>query len=84
MTCNSFQLLPNQAQVTWVLNNGTFLIQRWEEMDCLNLYYLPDSARGFFAEVGVNHAQDDFVVRRSFSSSKPLQEYAHWISLPQL
>lgn len=39
-------------QLQYVVSEGSYLAHRWERAQhCVNLYHLPDSARGFFAEV---------------------------------
>ncbi|MGI4741614.1 MAG: hypothetical protein ACRYG7_41130 [Janthinobacterium lividum] len=83
MTFDAFRLLSPRAQLLVVLLEGTYLAQRWEDENGFNLYYLPDEARGFFAEVGIDEAQDCFVVLRSFSSPVPLADYAQGMQLPE-
>lgn len=52
MTLSQFRLLIPRAQLLHVLTAGTYLAQRWKSARGVNLYYLTDEARGFFAEVG--------------------------------
>jgi hypothetical protein len=47
----------------------------------VNLYYCADEGRGFFAEVGTDDGRWQAVVLRSFSSSVPLEDYAHGVQL---
>jgi hypothetical protein len=84
MTLSTFRLMPPRFQLTWVLAKATYLAQRWdEEIGGVNLYYLPDQGRGFFAEIGIDEEQDCFAVLNSFSSSRPLEEYAQEVQLPE-
>ena len=83
MTLNLFQLLMPRAQLQHLLHKGTYLAQRWEEEGAIALYYLADGGRGFFAEVGHDAYQQGAIVLRSFSSLAPLEDYAHWVRLPE-
>jgi hypothetical protein len=83
MTLYTFRLLSPQVQLHLVLTRGTYIAQRWEDEGGVNLYHLPDDGRGFFAEVGVNEEHECLVVLRSFSSSVPLEDYAHGVRLPE-
>ncbi len=83
MTLTQFRLMLPAAQLAWVLAKGTHLAQRWHYQSGVNLYYLPDGARGFFAEVALDEAQSCFVVLRSFTSAAPLEEYTLSIELPE-
>ncbi|RZJ95332.1 MAG: hypothetical protein EOO60_00750 [Hymenobacter sp.] len=78
-----FQLLRPRAQLLYALTNGTFLARRWQYITVTSLYFLPNGGRGFFAEVGLDEAQDCFVVLRSFSDSEALADYAHYVQLPE-
>jgi hypothetical protein len=49
----------------------------------LTLYYLPDGARSFFAEIGIDSARNEYVVLRGFSSSGPLEDYISCMRLPE-
>jgi hypothetical protein len=40
--------------------------------------------RGFFVEVGVDYSQEQPIVLRSFLSSVPLEDYSHYVRLPEL
>ena len=80
MTLYTFRLLSPQGQLRCVLEQGTYLAQRWADKSGVNLYYLPDAGRGFLAEVGVD--EERFVVLRSFSNSVPLEDYAQEVRLP--
>ena len=72
------------VQLYWVLRHGTFLAQRWEAGDeGVNLYHCADEGRGFFVEVGVDEGQQQPVVLRSFVSSVPLEDYSHYVRLPE-
>jgi hypothetical protein len=83
VTFYAFRLLSPVVQLYWVLKHGTYLAQRWEaDDDGINLYYCADEGRGFFVEVGVEHEQP--VVLRSFVSSVPLEDYSHYVQLPEL
>jgi hypothetical protein len=82
MTCLTFVRMPPAFQLTWVLSKGTHLTQCHEQEEAIALYYLPDGGRGFFVEVGVDKAQQKARVVRTFSSSEPLEKYAHGVRLP--
>ncbi|MVN78903.1 hypothetical protein GO988_21450 [Hymenobacter sp. HMF4947] len=84
MTLDNFNLLSFKGQLGVVLKEGTFLAQRWVEgFGGVNLYYLPDGGRGFFAEVGIDEEHDCFVVVHSFSSNGPLEDYGQGVQLPE-
>jgi hypothetical protein len=82
MTLYLFKLLSGEVQLRYVLQHGTFLAQRWEDADGINLYHLPNAGRGFFAEIGYDDSHRDAMVLRSFRSNAPLERYAFWIQLP--
>jgi hypothetical protein len=84
MNFDAFCLLSPVMQLYWVLRHGTFLAQRWEaDDDGVNLYHCADEGRGFFVEVGVDYGQEQPVVLRSFVSSVPLEDYSHYVRLPE-
>jgi hypothetical protein len=83
MTLDSFRLLAPRVQVTFALMRGTYLAHRWQEEGRFMLYYLPDGVRGFFIEIGCDFHDGRTVVLRSFTSSAPLEEYAHYVQLPE-
>lgn len=83
MTLDTFRQLSPRAQLLVVLTEGTYLAQRWEDEGGVNLYHLPDAGRGFFVEVVMEQEQQRFVILRSFSSSIPLADYAHYVQLPE-
>jgi hypothetical protein len=84
MTSYTFDQMPPAHQLRWVLNKGTYLARRWEEEGAIVLYYLPDGARGFFAEVGHDALKQGAFMLRSFVSSVPLEDYAQGVRLPKL
>lgn len=81
MNLYSFRLLSPVVQVYWVLRYGTFLAQRWESQGGVNLYHCADDGRGFFVEIGIEDQTP--VVLRSFVSSMPLEDYSHYVRLPE-
>lgn len=83
VTLDLFRQLSPEVQLRYVLDQGTYLAQRWEEQGGVNLYHLPDEGHGFFAEIGVGEADERFVVLRSFSSAVPLEDYPHGVRLPE-
>jgi hypothetical protein len=83
MTLYLFKLLSQEVQLRYVLERGTYLAQRWEDEGGINLYHCADEGRGFFVEVGYDASQHAALVLRSFSSSVPLEDYAHWVRLPE-
>jgi hypothetical protein len=82
MTLHTFQLLWPTEQLALVLEEGTYLAQRWNEESAVNLYHCAGDGCGFFVEVGINDGRGQAVVLRSFSSSEPLDEYVHDVRLP--
>lgn len=82
MSFYSFRLLSATVQLYWVLRHGTYLAQRWEDQGGVNLYHCTGDGRGFFVEVGVEGDQP--VVLRSFVASGPLEDYSHYLRLPEL
>jgi hypothetical protein len=82
MTRYRFSLLSPRAQLLLVLTEGTYLTQCWKNKSPISFYYLPDEARGSFAEVGFDEQQGDFVVLRSFSTYRLLEAYAEGLPLP--
>jgi hypothetical protein len=84
MTFYAFRQFSPVMQLYWVLKHGTFLAQRWEaDDDGVNLYHVADEGRGFFVEVGVDYGQEQPIVLRSFVSSVPLEDYSHYVKLPE-
>jgi hypothetical protein len=83
LTLIRFQLLRSRAQLLYVMTTGTYLAQRWQGTRIINLYYLPDTGRGFFAETSLEEKQDCVMVVRSFGDSVPLADYARYIHLPE-
>ncbi|RZJ95329.1 MAG: hypothetical protein EOO60_00730 [Hymenobacter sp.] len=83
LTLIRFQLLHSRAQLLYAMTQGTYLAQRWHGISIVNLYYLPDGGRGFFAETGLDEREDCFVVLRSFSSPVLLEDYARYVELPR-
>jgi hypothetical protein len=85
MSFSAFRRLSLVVQLYWVLKYGTFLAKRWEaDDDGVNLYHCADEGRGFFVEVGVDYGQGQPIVLRSFVSSVPLEDYSHYVRLPEL
>ena len=82
MTLTFFRRLSARAQLLVVLAEGTYLARRWEDEGGVNLYHLSDAGRGFFVEVAIEPDQQHLVILRSFSSSVPLADYAHYVQLP--
>jgi hypothetical protein len=83
MTCYTFDLMPSELQISWVLSKGTYLAQRWDGERGVNLYHCADEGRGFFVEVSID-SKGQAVVLRSFVSSGPLEDYVHVVQLPEL
>ena len=82
MTHDLFCLLSPKAQLYQVFTCGTSLAQRWEGEEGVHLYHLPGAGSGFFVEVGLDEMKGYFSIRRSFSDSEPLANYAQGIRLP--
>ncbi|MGI4740751.1 MAG: hypothetical protein ACRYG7_36750 [Janthinobacterium lividum] len=40
-----------------MLHYGTFLANRWDDKEGVNLYYCAGNGRGFFVEVGIDDGQ---------------------------
>lgn len=81
MSFYAFRLLSPVVQAYWVLKYGTYLANRWENQGGVNLYHCEDEGRGFFVEVGIEQEQP--VVLRSFVSAGPLEDYSHYVKLPE-
>jgi hypothetical protein len=85
MNFSAFRRLSPVVQLYWVLKYCTFLAKRWEaDDDGVNLYHCADEGRGFFVEVGADYGQEQPIVLRSFVSSVPLEDYSHYVQLPEL
>lgn len=82
MSWAHFQRLSGLQQVRWVLACGTYLADRQDGQQEINLYYLPGTGRGFFAEVVYDARLDRLVVPRSFYQVGPLAAYARPLALP--
>jgi hypothetical protein len=82
MTLYRFRLLSARAQLLCTLLYGTYLAQRGPLGHTIKLYYLCDGGRGFFAEVGIDETQVQFVVLGSFRTTGPLKAYATSVQLP--
>ena len=81
MTLYQFNQLPYEAQLTAVHKVGTYLATRWEGLnDSVLLYHLPG---GLFAELCYDVEANHITGLRSFTSSGPLEDYAHYIQLPE-
>jgi hypothetical protein len=83
MTLAAFQLLTPRAQLLLALQEGIYLAHRWEEGYVKNLYYLPNSEQGLFAEVGFDNSHECLIILRTVTSSVLLEEYAHDVQLPE-
>jgi hypothetical protein len=81
LTFHRFQQLRPRAQLLCVMTAGTYLTHRWHGASIVKLYFLPNTGRGFFAETGLDEAQDCYTVLRSFSHSAPLADYARYVPL---
>lgn len=85
MTLHDFRRCSPFVQLYFVLKYGTYLAQRWEADDeGVSLYHMAEQeSRGYFVEVGAADDQGEVVVLRSFVSSVPLEDYSHWVELPE-
>lgn len=81
MSLYYFNLLSPEVQLRYTLARGTYLASRWEDNGGVNLYHVPGEHGGFFVEVGL--VGEQVVVLRSFTSSGPLEDYAHRVRLPE-
>jgi hypothetical protein len=50
----------------------------------LGLQHVAGQGRGFFVEVGVDYSLTQPIMLRSFVSSVPLEDYSHYVRLPEL
>ena len=82
MSFYHFRLLSPVVQLYWVLRHGTFLASRWENEGGVNLYHCGGDGRGFFVEVGIEEEKP--MVLRSFVSAELLENYSHYVRLPEL
>ena len=81
MTLYQFNQLPFEAQLAAVHETGTYLATRWEGLtESVLLYHLPG---GLFAELCYDTEANHITHLRSFTSSVPLEDYAHYIQLPE-
>jgi hypothetical protein len=81
MTLYQFCALPDEAQLATVHETGTYLATRWEGLnESVLLYHLPG---GVFAELSYDVETNHITHLRSFVSSAPLADYAHYITLPE-
>ena len=81
MTLYQFNALPYEAQLATVHETGTYLATRWESLnDSVLLYHLPG---GLFVELCYDTTANHTTHLRSFTSSVPLEDYAHDILLPE-
>jgi hypothetical protein len=83
MTFDVFRQLSPLMQLFAIWQRGTFLAERWEADGGVNLYHMSDEGRGFFVEVCVDKEGKRPFVFRSFVSSEPLEEYCHYVRLPE-
>jgi hypothetical protein len=70
------------ARHSRILKHGTYLAQRWESQSGVNSYCYANEGCSLLVEVGVEDEQQ--VVLRSFVSSVPLEDYSHYVRLPNL
>ncbi|GAB3877191.1 hypothetical protein GCM10028824_36700 [Hymenobacter segetis] len=81
MTLYQFRALPDEAQLATVHETGTYLATRWEGLnESVLLYHLPS---GGGAELSYDVAANHITHLRAFVSSAPLEDYAHYITLPE-
>ena len=79
MNLHQFNALPYDRQLVAVFDCGIFLARRYEEEDAVNLYHLFGS---FFVELYYDTQVNELVGLRSFTSKRPLEDYAAYITLP--
>jgi hypothetical protein len=85
MSLYYFSLLSPLIEFYWVLKHDTFLAQRWiADDEGVNLYHVGGTGKGFFVEVCVDNGNGRSVVLRSFVSEVPLEDYSHYIRLPEV
>lgn len=82
MTLYLFRQLSPPVRVLYALERGTYLASCWEAEDGVNLYHLPSEQGGHSVELDIR--EERAVVLRSFTSSVPLEDYAHRARLPAL
>ena len=82
LTLVRLQLLRSRAQLLYAVTQSTYLAQCCHGSSIVSLYHLPDEGRNFFAETGFDAVRNCFIMLRSFSSSVPLEDYAHYVELP--
>lgn len=85
MTLHDFRRCSPSVQLYFVLKYGTYLAQRWEANDeIVSLYHMAEQkGRGYFVEVGAADEQGEVIVLRSFENSVPLEDYTHYVQLPE-
>lgn len=84
MTLSEFQRLVPRAQLLVTMTQGSYLARRWEEEEGpVSLYHVAGAGRDFFVELGYAASRNEIVVLRSFGSAWPLEDYAHYVRLPE-
>lgn len=82
MTQDEFNALPHDRQFVAVLNSGTYLARRWQEVDkAVQLYQMPG---GFFAELTYNASHNEILYTEGFGlkEQEKLADYAMFVKLP--
>ncbi|MGI4872450.1 MAG: hypothetical protein ACRYFX_14885 [Janthinobacterium lividum] len=83
MTLYQFNQAPHADQLQLVFLHGTFVANRWEGNEGVNLYYLDGPGTGFWVELYYAPAENAIVRVRSFRSAEPLGEYVAGVELPE-
>lgn len=82
MTLDEFRALSEHDQTAVVYAAGTFVAQRWEEVDeAVLLYRMPGD---FFAELPFDTTRQQVLYPGSFGDGEPkkLEDYALFVRLP--
>lgn len=83
MNIQNFNLLPDEVQLVYTYNQGTYIARRWDDVDhAVLLYRLVD---GFFVEVNYNVDKNKVTFLFPFeegSEDNRLPDYAMFVRLP--
>jgi hypothetical protein len=81
MTLNEFYTLKSENQMVYILDNGQFLMKRFDTVGVrVRLYYCGT----FFAELFYNTKTNAILSHRAFKSDKLLEPYLSLIKLSDI
>ncbi|NML67240.1 hypothetical protein HHL22_18705 [Hymenobacter sp. RP-2-7] len=74
--------MPTERQLDTLLLRGAYLARRWEGATEFSLYYVPNSGRGFFAELACHQAPHRLQLRAAGHGDAVLDAYLSSLALP--